>query len=65
MFPIFISHGPSFKTNFKINAFNNVDIYPLMCFLLDVEPASNNGSLTNVIDMVLTRNIEKKFSLGI
>ena len=64
MFPIFISHGPSFKANFKINTFNNVDIYPLMCFLLDVEPAVNNGSLDNVIDMVLTRNIEKKFNLG-
>ena len=65
MFPIFISHGPSFKANFKINSFNNVDIYPLMCFILDVEPACNNGSLENVIDMVLAKSIEKKFNLGI
>ncbi len=64
MLPIFISHGPNFKENFKINAFNNVDIYPLMCFILEVEPACNNGSLENVIDMVLTRSIEKKFNLG-
>jgi ectonucleotide pyrophosphatase/phosphodiesterase family protein 5 len=53
MHPIFIAHGPSFKTNFTINSFNNVDIYPLMCLLLGVQPAANNGSIANVIDMLI------------
>jgi ectonucleotide pyrophosphatase/phosphodiesterase family protein 5 len=64
MLPIFISHGPNFKSNFTIQPFNNVDIYPLMCFLLDVQPAVNNGTLENVIDMVSTRVIEKRFNLA-
>jgi len=49
MYPIFIGHGPSFKKNFTIKSFNNVDIYPLMCYLLGIEPSANNGSLDNVL----------------
>jgi len=53
MYPIFIAHGPSFKENFTIKSFNNVDIYPLMCFILGIQPAVNNGSLQNVLDMIV------------
>ena len=28
--------------------FRNVDIYPLLCHLLDIEPSPNNGSLEDV-----------------
>jgi len=52
MHPIFISHGPAFKKNFTIKPFNNVDIYPLMCLVLGITPGVNNGTLSNVIDMV-------------
>ena len=34
MHPFFISHGPAFKENYKIKSFVNVDIYPLMCYIL-------------------------------
>jgi len=63
MFPIFISHGPGFKKNFTIDSFRNVDIYPLMCFLLGIEPAANNGTLDNVMDMVIYNKIETHFAL--
>jgi ectonucleotide pyrophosphatase/phosphodiesterase family member 5 len=53
MHPIFLAHGPAFKINYKTKSFNNVDIYPLMCLLLGVTPAINNGSIDNVIDMVV------------
>lgn len=48
MYPIFIAHGPAFKQNFESPVFNNVDIYPLMCYILQIIPAINNGSLENV-----------------
>jgi len=52
MHPIFIANGPAFKKHYKIRSFNNVDIYPLMCLILGIEPALHNGTLDNVLDMV-------------
>ncbi|XP_046561053.1 glycerophosphocholine cholinephosphodiesterase ENPP6-like [Haliotis rubra] len=48
MKPIFLARGPNFKTNFTSDPIKNVDIYPLVCKLLKIEPAPNNGSLTRV-----------------
>lgn len=45
MHPFFIAMGPSFKTGATVNFFNMVDIYPLMCHILHLTPAPNNGSL--------------------
>jgi len=45
MHPIFIAHGPAFKKGYKAEPFENVDLYPLLCHLLDIEPRPNNGSL--------------------
>jgi len=63
MLPIFIAHGPAFKANYQIKPFNNVDIYPLMCLLLGVPPAVNNGSLMNVLDMVNYNEIEQSATM--
>ena len=48
MHPFFIAMGPSFKKGYAIDTFDNVDIYPLMCVILGIKPAPNNGSLKNV-----------------
>ena len=64
MHPIFISHGPAFKKNFTIPTFKNVDIYPLMCLLLGVQPAANNGSIQNVLDMVVYNGIDMSLNLS-
>jgi len=48
MHPIFIAHGPAFKKNYVAAPFETVNIYPLMCHLLEVTPRSNNGSLDNI-----------------
>jgi len=53
MHSIFIASGPSFKQNFKVNNFNNVDLYPLMCKVLDIEPGLNNGSLYIVQNVLI------------
>lgn len=40
----FIASGPDFKKNVTLQPFKNIEIYNLMCYLLDVEPAPNNGT---------------------
>lgn len=58
MFPIFIGSGPRFKKDFIVDSFRNVDIYPLMCLILNVEPAPNNGSLEIVKMMLVEKSID-------
>jgi predicted AlkP superfamily pyrophosphatase or phosphodiesterase len=48
MHPFFIASGPAFKKGFVSEAFDMVDIYPLMCYVLGIKPAPNNGTLENV-----------------
>ncbi|GFO43554.1 ectonucleotide pyrophosphatase/phosphodiesterase family member 5 [Plakobranchus ocellatus] len=45
MHPFFMATGPAFKSGFQVETFQSVDLYPLMCHLLDLEPAPNNGSM--------------------
>ena len=48
MHPFFIAFGPAFKKGLVSEPFDSVDIYPLMCYILQVKPSPNNGSLDNV-----------------
>lgn len=41
---LFIAYGPKFKHNTEVQPFENIEIYNLMCDLLEIEPAANNGS---------------------
>ena len=46
--------GPDFKRGyFKPDRFPNVDIYPLLCYLLGVKPAPNDGYLTDLHDILV------------
>lgn len=49
---IFWAFGPSFKKNFVSESFDSVHIYPLMCKLLQIQPAPHNGSLAVTKDML-------------
>lgn len=49
---IFRGFGPKFKKNFTSEPFDSIHIYPLMCRLLEIEPAPHNGSLS-VVDTLL------------
>ncbi|KAL4624503.1 ectonucleotide pyrophosphatase/phosphodiesterase family member 7-like [Arapaima gigas] len=49
---IFRAFGPDFKKNYLAEPFDSVNIYPLMCKLLGVTPAPNNGSLSFTQDML-------------
>ncbi|ESO94265.1 hypothetical protein LOTGIDRAFT_118461 [Lottia gigantea] len=52
MKPIFLAHGPNFKENHRLTSIESVDIYPLICELLGINPAPNNGSLSNTMSML-------------
>lgn len=41
---IFLAHGPSFKEKTVIEPFENIEVYNLLCDLLHIQPAPNNGS---------------------
>ncbi|XP_029450262.1 ectonucleotide pyrophosphatase/phosphodiesterase family member 3 isoform X4 [Rhinatrema bivittatum] len=41
---IFIAHGPSFKNGTEVEPFENIEIYNLICDLLQIQPAPNNGT---------------------
>lgn len=45
---IFYAEGPSFRSDYVQPPFENVNIYPLIAYLLDLEPAENDGNLDNV-----------------
>ena len=47
-YSVFFAHGPAFRKGLEMSPFNTVDLYPLMCKLLDINPLPNNGSLENV-----------------
>ncbi|NWX26969.1 ENPP3 phosphodiesterase, partial [Notiomystis cincta] len=41
---IFLAYGPSFKEKTEVDAFENIEVYNLMCDLLQIQPAENNGT---------------------
>uniref|UniRef100_A0A674DZ98 Ectonucleotide pyrophosphatase/phosphodiesterase 1 n=1 Tax=Salmo trutta TaxID=8032 RepID=A0A674DZ98_SALTR len=41
---IFISYGPGLKYKTQVAPFENIEVYNLLCDLLDVPPAPNNGT---------------------
>ncbi|XP_067126584.1 ectonucleotide pyrophosphatase/phosphodiesterase family member 5-like [Centruroides vittatus] len=48
MRPIFFARGPAFKENYQTDVFETVNVYPLICHLLGIKPAPNNGTLDSV-----------------
>ncbi len=52
MHAIFYAYGPAFKKNYIQPTFENVDIYPLICKILHLNPAKTDGNLVNVEGML-------------
>ncbi|RWS06540.1 ectonucleotide pyrophosphatase/phosphodiesterase family member 5-like protein, partial [Dinothrombium tinctorium] len=52
MRPIFFARGPDFKQSYKAEIFPLIDIYPLMCHLMGLKEAPNNGTLRTVRSML-------------
>ncbi|XP_077208909.1 ectonucleotide pyrophosphatase/phosphodiesterase family member 3 isoform X1 [Paroedura picta] len=41
---IFLAHGPGFKEKTEVQPFENIELYNLICDLLKIKPAPNNGT---------------------
>jgi len=48
MYAIFYAAGPSFKKNYKFKELNNIDIYNLICKILNIIPAKNDGDPSHI-----------------
>jgi ectonucleotide pyrophosphatase/phosphodiesterase family protein 5 len=45
---IFIAHGPALKSGLVVEPFQNIHIYNLICRILGLQPAPNDGSIDSV-----------------
>jgi predicted AlkP superfamily pyrophosphatase or phosphodiesterase len=46
---IFYARGPAFKKGYKVDhGLSSIDVYPMLCEILGIEPRPNNGSLDNM-----------------
>lgn len=52
MQPIFLARGPAFRQRYTKTSMRSIDLYPLLCHILAVPPLPNNGSLSNVQDLL-------------
>jgi hypothetical protein len=44
MHSIFYATGPAFKKNYSFRQLNNVDVYDLICKIMKLNPAPNDGN---------------------
>ena len=49
---LFVAHGPAFKSGVVIERLENIHVYDLMCKILDLTPAPNDGNLAAVKDII-------------
>jgi predicted AlkP superfamily pyrophosphatase or phosphodiesterase len=48
----FIAHGPAFKRGYVAEPFENIEVYNVMCKILGLTPAKNDGDLNRVRSML-------------
>lgn len=48
----FIAHGAAFKRGYVAESFENIHVYELMCNILKLKPAPNDGDLSKVSSML-------------
>jgi predicted AlkP superfamily pyrophosphatase or phosphodiesterase len=41
---LFVAHGPDFRSHAVVAPFDNIDVYALLCRLLQIKPLQNDGS---------------------
>merc|ERR1712098_477419 len=61
-----MGQGPCFKQGVTVDAaFSLVDIYPLMCRLLQIHPAPNNGSMTAVEGLLVAHSRSSTYRVSL
>ena len=55
---IFMARGPDFQKNMEIHSLKNVDVYHIVCRLLDLKPNpyAKAGSVDNLLDIFQNRS---------
>ena len=48
MHAFFMAHGPLFKSGIQVEPFDNVDLFPFICHVLNIPIPPNNGSFHRV-----------------
>ncbi|XP_034090114.1 ectonucleotide pyrophosphatase/phosphodiesterase family member 7 [Gymnodraco acuticeps] len=61
---IFWAFGPDFKKNFLSEPFDSIHIYPLMCKVLQIDPAPHNGSLS-VTEKLLLHGGSQRYRVSV
>ena len=54
MHGIFYAMGPAFKQGFTHPSFQNINLYPLLAELLNLEPAQTDGNLITVQSLLVS-----------
>lgn len=49
---IFYAYGPDFKAKYKGKKFENTAIYPLLCYLLNIQPSQNDGDTKQFLQFI-------------
>jgi predicted AlkP superfamily pyrophosphatase or phosphodiesterase len=49
---LFVAHGPAFKKGMLAEPFSNVEVYNIMCRILGLTPAANDGDIRRVAGML-------------
>ncbi|PRY98302.1 ectonucleotide pyrophosphatase/phosphodiesterase [Marinilabilia salmonicolor] len=52
MHGIFYGIGPSFNSGIECKSFQNIEVYNIVCKLLNIEPAPNDGKFSNVSELL-------------
>jgi predicted AlkP superfamily pyrophosphatase or phosphodiesterase len=52
MYSIFYAVGPSFKKGYVLTELDNIDVYNLICRILELKPAMNDGDMSHINGML-------------
>lgn len=58
MHPFFFANGPAFIPGCKLEPFNNTDLFPLFCKILDLNCPIVNGTLSHITKCLRTKSKE-------
>lgn len=65
MHPFFFATGPAFIPGCKLDPFNNTDLFPLFCKILDLKCPTVNGTLSHVTKCLRTQSTVSSFPSGV
>lgn len=64
MKPFFRAVGPAFHKNLEVGPFETVNIYPLMCHILGIQPEVNDGNLDATKHMLVSSSVKEQAGSG-